>query len=81
MYDFDNMTLKEIREIDLKIVREEVLEKNKDRLYYDEDCQAWFIGGEEIVDELWYDPYTIINPKELIGYIEEIIEDEMKIKK
>lgn len=80
MTDFDNMTLKEIREIDLENCRK-FLNEYKDELYYDKDAMSWYIDGEEVVDILWYDIYTIIHPKEIIGYVEEIIEDEMKIKK
>lgn len=77
---FDNKTLKEIREIDLKIVKERLLEPNREYLNYDDIAGAWFIGDTEVVDELWYDCYTILHPKEIIGYIEEIIEDEMEIQ-
>ena len=77
----DNTTLKELIDIDVKNVVEQLLIPNKDRLNYDKDCCAWFIGSEEIVDELWYDCYTILHPKEIIGYIDEYIENVMKIKK
>lgn len=78
--NFDEMTLKEIREMDLKNCRK-FLEENKDLLHYDKESEAWFIDDNEIVDELYYDIYTIIHPKEIIGYVEEIIENEMKIPK
>ena len=77
---FDDMTLKEIRELDLENCRK-MLNDCKDLLHYDNDAGAWFIDDTEVVDELWYDCYTIIHPKEIIGYVEEIIEDEMKIPK
>lgn len=77
---FDNMTLKEIREIDLKNCRK-MLNESKDLLHYDNEAGAWFIDDTEVVDELWYDCYTIIHPKEIIGYVEDIIEKEMKIPK
>ena len=77
----ENTTLKELIDIDVKNVVEQLLIPNKDRINYDKDCCAWFIGSEEIVDELWYDCYTILHPKEIIGYIDEYIEDVMKIKK
>ena len=81
MTNFEEMKLKDIIKIDLENVIKEVIEPNKDKLSYDKDCCAWFIGGEEIVDLLWYDCYTITHPKEIIGYIEEYIENEMKIKR
>lgn len=77
---FDDKTLEEIREIDLKIVKERLLEPNKEYLNYDDIAGAWFIGDTELVDELWYDCYTILHPKEIIGYIDEIIEDKMEIQ-
>ena len=78
--NYEEMTLKEIRKIDLKNVRK-MLNECKDLLHYDYDSEAWFINDTEVVDELYYDIYTIIHPKEIIGYVEEIIEDEMKIPK
>ena len=81
MTEFNEMKLKDIIQMDLKNVIEKVILPNKDRLDYDEDCQAWFIGGEEIVDLLWYDCYTITHPKEIIGYIDEYIEEILKIPK
>lgn len=80
MYDFDNMTLKEIRDLDLAIIKD-WLEENRDDLSYDTYSESWFIGDEEIVDALYYDVYSIIHPKEIINYVEEIIEDEMEIKR
>lgn len=77
----DNTTLKELIDIDVKNVVEQLLIPNRNRINYDKDCCAWFIGSEEIIDELWYDCYTILHPKEIIGYIDEYIEDIMKIKK
>ena len=81
MNDFDNMKLKDVIQMDLKNVIDKVILPNKNKLSYDKDCSAWFIEGEEIVDLLWYDCYTITHPKEIIGYVEEYIEDELKIKR
>ena len=77
----DKTTLKELIDIDIKNVAENLLKLNKDRINYDEESCAWFIDSDEIVDELWYDCYTILHPKEIIRYIDEYIEEEMKIKK
>ena len=78
---FEEMKMKEIIKIDVENVAKELLEPNRKSLEYDEDACAWFINGEEVVDLLWYDCYTIIHPKEIIGYIEEYIEDVMKIER
>lgn len=80
MKDFDNFTLKQIREMDLNVVRD-FLNDNKEFLSYNKDSQAWFIEDTEVVDELYYDIYTIIHPKEIIGYVEDIIENEMGLRK
>ena len=79
--NFEEMKMKDIIKMDTEIVVKEILEPNREVLTYDEDACAWFINGEEIVDLLWYDCYTIIHPKEIIGYIEEYIEDVMKIER
>lgn len=79
--NFEEMKMKEIIKIDVENVAKEILEPNRKLLEYDEDACAWFINGEEVVDLLWYDCYTIIHPKEIIGYIEEYIEDVMKIER
>ena len=75
MKNFEEMKMKEIIEIDVENVAKEVLLPNKEALNYDKDACAWFIRGEEVVDLLWYDCYTILHPKEIIGYIDEYIED------
>ena len=81
MKNFEEIKMKEIIEIDVENVAKEVLWPNKEALNYDEDACAWFIRGEEVVDLLWYDCYTILHPKEIIGYIDEYIEDVMEVKK
>ena len=81
MKNFEEMKMKEIIEIDVKNVAKEVLLPNKKALNYDENASAWFIGEEEVVDLLWYDCYTILHPKEIIGYIDEYIEDVMGVKR
>lgn len=78
--DLDDMTLKQIRRMDLRIIKS-WLERNKEYISYDEVAGAWCIDGVEIVDELYYDVYSILHPKEIIGYVEEIIEDELEIEK
>ena len=65
----DKTTLKELIDIDIKNVAENLLKPNKDRINYDEESCAW------------YNCYTILHQKEIIGYIDEYIEEVMKIKK
>lgn len=77
---FEEKTFKEILEEDMEYCKK-LLKENIRLIHYDKDAQAWFINETEIVDELWYEYNTTINPKELIGYIEEFIEDELKISK
>lgn len=81
MKNFEEMKMKEIIKIDVENVAKKVLWPNKEALSYDEDACAWFIRGEEVVDLLWHDCYTILHPKEIIGYIDEYIEDIMEVKK
>lgn len=57
------------------------IDDNFERLHYDEDCEAWFIEGLEIVDELWYNHNTYLHPKELIGWIEEYIETKYELNR
>ncbi|MBO5478530.1 MAG: hypothetical protein J6J36_08210 [Clostridia bacterium] len=81
--DFDNcvydLTLREIYRNDLKNVKNKLLIPNIDYIKYNEDSLSWYIDDTEIVDELYYDCYTILHPKEIIGYIDEIIENELKL--
>lgn len=67
------MDIENVRKNDLEIVKE-WLEENKDELKYDEDKEVWLIGNEEIVDELYFEPMTMLHPKELINDIENMIE-------
>lgn len=77
---FEQKTYKEILEKDMEYCKK-LIDENIRLIHYDKDAQAWFINGTEIVDELWYEYNTIIHPKELIGYIEKYIEDDLKISK
>lgn len=76
----EQKTYKEILEEDMEYCKK-LIQENIRLIHYDKDAQAWFINGTEIVDELWYEYNTTIHPKELIGYIEEYIEDDLKISK
>ena len=81
--DFENcaydLTLREVYRRDLKNIKEKLLIPNINHIEYDEDSLCWFIDNEEIVDELYYDTYSIIHPKEIIGFVEDILIDELKL--
>ena len=81
--DFENsvydLTLREIYRRDLKNIKRKLLVPNIDYINYDEDSLSWYINDEEIVDELYYDIYSIIHPKEIIGFVEDILTDELKL--
>ena len=82
-FNFDLLTYKEVRDIDLKNIRR-FLNNNKHLLYYDNDYDGWCIRRsvyDTVVNELYYDNITYINPMELERYIDDIIEKEMNINK
>ena len=78
--NISKMTFEELIKLDLEHCKK-ILEEKQNLINYDKDAEAWYIYDEEIIDYLWYEDNTIIHPKELIGYIEEYIEDVMKISK
>lgn len=81
MFNIKTQTWEQLLELDLKYIKN-ILEKNKESINYDDWTGAWcFDNGEEIADYLYFYENTYLNPKELTGYIEEIIEDEMKMKR
>lgn len=73
-------TFEEILENDIKYI-ENVLIREKDRLEYDDWFGGWCIGETPFIDFLYEEENTILNPKELEGYAEEIIEDKLGLKK
>ena len=77
---YETATFKEVEQKDVENIRR-ILNDHKDKLVYDEDYAGWCINSEYIVDYLYDNGETVINPKELEGYIDEIIEDELKLKK
>lgn len=81
MNNFEEMKLKDIIEMDLKNIIKQLIIPNKNQLNYDKESEAWYIDDVEIVDELYYDCYSITHPKEIIGYVEEYIEKNMRIEK
>lgn len=76
MSNLENMKLEEVRKRDLENVKE-WLKENKKELHYDKEYKAWCLGDDEVLDELWYEDITVINPKNLISDVEEMIEKEI----
>ena len=74
----EEKTYEELLELDIKYIKK-VLEENKNDITYDTFFGGWCFGEEPIRDYLYYNEDTYLNPKELEGYIDEIIEDEIKI--
>lgn len=76
-----NKTYNELLEDDIKYIRE-VLQRLKNDITWDEDYYGWLLQEEKPLTEyLFEEENTIINPKELEGEIDNIIENELKIKK
>ena len=78
--NYEKATFKEVEKQDIEYLRE-ILNREKEGLNYDEDYAGWFMDDEPLEMFLFMEENTILNPKELMGYAEEIIEDEMKIPK
>lgn len=71
-------TFSQILEEDLNNCRN-LIKENLYCIDYDEEVGSWYIDGVELVDELYYDCYTNLHPKEIVGYVEDLIIDEFKI--
>lgn len=78
--DYNTASFKEVIEQDIKYIKE-VINKLKDNLEYDEWFGGWCIGEQSLVEYFFEEENTILNPKELEGYMEEIIENELKLKR
>lgn len=78
--NLENMTYKEVREKDIEYIRNVIIQLAH-RLEYDEWFGGWCLGEEPLVDYFYNNETTYLNPKELEGYMEEIIEDEMGLKR
>jgi len=72
---YETATFNEVKKNDVENIRK-VLNENKDKLNYDKDYAGWCIGSEYVVDYLYENGETVINPKELEGDVDEIIENE-----
>lgn len=60
---------------------EKVLKEHKNELNYDIDFAGWYIGESPVREYLFEEENTYLNPKELGEIIEEIIEDNLKLKR
>ena len=69
-----------LRQEDYRYI-EKVLEEHKDKLNYDVDFAGWCIGESTVREYLFEEENTYLNPKELGEVIEEIIEDNLKLKR
>jgi len=78
--NLENMTYKEVRNKDIEYIRNVIMQLAH-RLEYDEWFGGWCLGEEPLVDYFYNNETTYLNPKELEGYMEEIIEDEIGLKR
>ena len=78
--NLENMTYKEVREKDIEYIKNVIMQLAH-RLEYDEWFGGWCLGEEPLVDYFYNNETTYLNPKELEGYMEEIIEDEIGLKR
>lgn len=76
--DYENKSFKEVLTEDLKYCMD-IIKREKRNVWYNRDMGVWYIGEDEIVDYLWYNENTILNPKELVGYIEKYINEETNL--
>ena len=79
--NYETATFKEVKEQDIKTIRK-ILKTLKKDLFFDENYYGWLLWGEKPLDEWFFEEgYCILNPKELVGYMEDIIENELKLKR
>lgn len=80
--NFETATFKEVEKEDIKTIRKVLNNTPKEDLIFDEDYYGWLLWGEKPLDEWFFEEgYCILNPKELVGYMEDIIENELKLKR
>ena len=78
--NYDKATFKEVVEQDIAYMRA-VIYDLKDKITYDEYFGGWCIGETPLRDYFYEEENTILNPKELEGYMEDIIQYELELKK
>ena len=65
-----------LRQEDKKYIKK-VLIPELWRITYDFDYMGWFVGEEPVRDFIYKNENTLLNPKELEGAIDEIIEEDI----
>lgn len=65
---------------DIEYIREVII-REMDKLEYDVYFGGWCIGETPLRDWFYEEENTLFNPKELEGYMEQIIEDELNLKR
>ena len=58
-----------------------VLKEHKHQLNYDTDYAGWYIENKTLEEYLFEEENTYLNPKELGEVIEDVIENELKLKR
>ena len=71
-----NQAIEILKQADYKYIKN-VLKNNKHQLFYDTDFGEWTIEDKNIIDYFFEEENTYLNPKELKGFIEEIIDNEI----
>ena len=80
--NYNTATFKEVEQQDIECIRNVLKNIPKKDLIFNEDYYGWLLWGEKPLDEWFFEEgYCILNPKELVGYMEDIIENELKIKR
>ena len=78
--DLEKLSYKAVLDMDIKYIRN-VLKTLAENIEYDEFFGGWCIGDQPLREYFFEEEDTYLNPKELEGYMEEIIEDEMGLKR
>lgn len=68
--------IKTLKKTDYEYIKK-VLKREQNKLIYDLDFEGWFIGDKDVRDFFYTEENTYLNPKELEGFINEIIEEEI----
>lgn len=80
MTDWNTITLKEVKQMDIEYLKK-VLSRIKYDLEWNSDYAGWTYKSEKtIVDYIYEEENTILNPKELEGEIDKLIENYLNFK-
>lgn len=75
--NYDKATFKEVQKQDIQYLKE-IIQREWDKIEYDEYFGGYCIGETPLRDYIYEEENTILNPKELEGYMEDIIEELKK---